>query len=328
VICNHQKELFDYTIRWLAHLVQRPTEKPEVAVVLKGGKGVGKDTLAILVSKIVGKRHVAMVDRPDLLTGRFNGHLASALLAHVQEAFWSGDRSRKGTLQALITSSTISLERKGIDPITIDSYLRIIMTTNEVWAVPASHDERRYFVLDVSDAHQGDREYFRNLYAEINGEALCGFFDYLFQVDLTGWEPRDVPQTSGLIDQKLESLEGFERWWFDLLSTGKLPAQGTLGADDTKDWEAAPAGPLKVTVSKELMRRSYHSFLRARRFAGDPISAAMFGKKIASFGAVPALGRENEVGKRAWEYRLLPLDQARARFEAFIGGTIRWRDND
>lgn len=211
VICKGDERLFNYTIRWLAHFVQRPAEKPDVAMVLKGGKGVGKDTLAVLMSRIVGKRHVAMIDRPDLLTGRFNGHLASALLGHVQEAFWSGDRSRKGILQALITSPTISMERKGLDADTVDSYLRLIMTTNEDWTVPASHDERRYLVLDVSNARQGDRKYFQQLYTEIEGEALRGFLHYLLSIDLAGWEPRDIPQTSGLIDQKLESLEGFER---------------------------------------------------------------------------------------------------------------------
>lgn len=45
VICNGVERDFRYLIGWLAHILQKPGEKPEVAIVLRGKKGTGKDTL-------------------------------------------------------------------------------------------------------------------------------------------------------------------------------------------------------------------------------------------------------------------------------------------
>ncbi|HEV7291968.1 MAG TPA: DUF5906 domain-containing protein [Devosia sp.] len=147
VVCSGNETHFHYVECWLADIFQNPGQKPRVALVLKGGKGAGKDTLAAVLKMIIGKRHVAHVEKPDLLTQRFNAHLAPAILVHVEEAYWAGAVDKKGVLQALITSETMTVERKGIDPVTIDSYCRILMTTNDRWVVPASNDERRYAVL-------------------------------------------------------------------------------------------------------------------------------------------------------------------------------------
>lgn len=141
VLANSNQHYFDYIIGWLAHLIQRPGEKPGVALVFKGGKGAGKDTLAVVMKKIVGRSQTAHINRPDLLTQKFNAHFETALFAHVVKAFWAGSKQDKGALQALITSETTTLERKGIDPITIESFVRLFLTTNEDWVVPASADE-------------------------------------------------------------------------------------------------------------------------------------------------------------------------------------------
>ena len=57
-------------------------------------------------------------------------------------------------------------------------------------------------------------------------------------------------------------------------------------------------------------------------------AGGIFATESASFGGVAARAKEDEEGKRAWECRLLSLDQARARFETFIGGPIRWHESD
>src|SRR5690606_18889741 len=44
-VCNGDTKLFHYLISYFAHLIQRPWEKPLVALVFKGSKGVGKNAL-------------------------------------------------------------------------------------------------------------------------------------------------------------------------------------------------------------------------------------------------------------------------------------------
>ena len=317
VICNGGADHYRYVIGWLADLVQNPGRKPGVALVLKGGKGAGKDTLGEVMTQIVGTRHVAHVDKPELLVARFNAHFATALMVHVEEAYWPGSPDKRGTLQALITSPTMTMEQKGIDAVPVDSYVRLFMTTNEEWAVPASHDERRYAVFDVSGERIGDRDYFDSLHAEIDNGGAAGFLAYLMALDLSGFSVRDVPQTGALRDQKIAGLRGFDRWWFDLLHEGVLPGGG--GFDDEGDWTAR-----FVAVERGALRASYENFVKNERHGGGAVTREQFSKRLRA--VVPEIEdvRPRTNGGRTWCYRLPPIPICREGFNRWLGATIIW----
>lgn len=310
---------FAYIICWLADLVQNPGQKPGVALVLRGGKGVGKDTLpAEIMGRIIGRKHVAHITRADDLTGRFNAPFATALLVHVEEAFWSGDVSKKGTLQALITARTQPIERKGIDRVEVDSFLRVLMTTNDEWAVPASEDERRYAVFDVSAAHQRDPEWFGPLYEEIETGGPAAFLAYLLSVDLSGFDVRDVPQTEALRDQKLASLRGVPRWWFDVLEKGDAAEFGHFGG-----WSRP------ITVEKDAVRGSYEARERQSRFGSDPVNPAVFTKELKRLlGDYLPETRPRVDGKRVCMFVLPPLADCRTKFAEWLQAPVQWGDND
>ena len=317
VIAAGSDRHFKYIIGWLAHLVQRPEMKPGVALVLRGGKGAGKDTLAVIMGKIIGRKHVAHVIRSEDLTGRFNAPFATALLIHVEEAYWSGDASKKGTLQALITAPTQPIERKGIDRIEVDSFVRVMMTTNDEWAVPASEDERRYAVFDVSDVHRRDTDWFGSLYAEIDGGGPSAFLAYLMSVDLSCFEIRAVPQTDALRDQKIASLRGVERWWFEVLDRGN---PGELG--EFADWSGS------IAVEKEALRSGYAAHLRQSRHGGDPVDPAAFTKRLKMIlGGNLDATRPRAEGERVNMFLLPSLATCRASFEKWLGASVVWSVN-
>lgn len=310
---------FTYIIGWLADLVQNPGRKPGVALVLRGGKGVGKDTLpAEIMGRIIGRKHVAHVVRPDDLTGRFNAPFATALLVHVEEAFWSGDVSKKGTLQALITSRTQPIERKGIDRVEVDSFLRIVMTTNDEWAVPASEDERRYAVFDVSDVHRRDPKWFGPLYEEIEGGGPAAFLAHLLSVDLSGFDVRDVPQTDALRDQKIATLRGVSRWWFEVLNKGEVAEFGDFG-----DW----SNP--ITVEKEALRASYQARERQSKFGGELVNPAAFTKELNRLVGIELREfRPRVEGNRPRMFVLPSLDECRAAFSQWLQAPVSWDGDD
>ena len=318
VIAAGNEAHFRYTIGWLADLVQNPGQKPGVALVLRGGKGVGKDTLAEIMGRIIGRKHVAHIIRADDLTGRFNAPFATALLVHVEEAFWSGDVSKKGTLQALITAPTQPIERKGVDRIEVGSFLRVLMTTNDEWAVPASEDERRYAVFDVAATHQRDPEWFGPLYEEIEGGGPAAFLAYLLAVDLAGFNVRDVPQTEALRDQKIASLRGVDRWWFEVLEKGDAAEFGDFG-----DW----SGP--ITVEKDAVRASYRAELREMRFGGDPVNESVFTKDLKRLlGNELPETRPRVEGKRVCKFVFPSLDECRTKFTQWLQAPVPWGDAD
>jgi hypothetical protein len=116
-------------------------------------------------------------------------------------------------------------------------------------------DERRWCVATVSDAHQvpaeapanhPNRLYWNALHAQTGSKAGKAAFLYaMLNRKLDGWKPVEgVPRTEALGEQKMEGLKGANRWWFERLRDGDLPAGSVIvkeGAsiDEAKAWRTS-----------------------------------------------------------------------------------------
>ena len=117
---------------------------------MRGLKGIGKGQVGQMLMRIF-QNHSLHITQSKHLVGNFNAHLVDALFLFLDEAFWAGDKQGEGTLKALITERTLMIEPKGVDAFQMPNRLKILIASNNEWAVPASADERRYFVLDVPE---------------------------------------------------------------------------------------------------------------------------------------------------------------------------------
>ena len=221
VICNSDKKLFRYIIKWLAHMIQKPWLPGEVAIVLKGKKGIGKGMFVNPLCTIFGQHSMSIYNGKHL-TGNFNAHLADCILLFVDEAFWAGDKGGESVLKGLITEPTIPIERKGFDLQSVRNSLHVIIASNNDWVIPASMDERRYCVLNVSDRYIKDRKYFKALAKEIENGGLAAMLYYLQNLDISKFNVRSAPKTKGLTEQKLQSLDTVTAWWYQKLSDGQM----------------------------------------------------------------------------------------------------------
>jgi phage/plasmid-associated DNA primase len=189
--------------------------------VLRGAKGTGKGTLGQILHRLF-RHHAMHISNPAHFTGRFNGHLVDVLFLFVDEAFWAGDKAGEGTLKALVTERTIPIEPKFVNLFQTTNRLKILMASNADWVVPATADERRYFVLHVSECRRGDRDYFTKLHAAIDGAELQAFLDHLLRLDLSDFDHRSPPHTAALNEQKLVGADSLTRFWLDCLTAGEI----------------------------------------------------------------------------------------------------------
>ena len=70
--------------------------------------------------------------------------------------------------------AAVAIERKGIDAYMAKSHLRVFMTSNERWVVPATGDERRYAVFDCSNEYQGNHAYFQAMADQMKRDTEAG----------------------------------------------------------------------------------------------------------------------------------------------------------
>jgi len=220
-LCNGDETSYQYLLSWMARAVQVPNAPGEVAVVLRGRKGTGKGTFAKTFGALFG-RHYWQVSDARHIVGNFNAHLRDCVVLFGDEAFWAGDKKHEGVLKALITEDTFVVERKGFDAEAAPNYVHLIMASNAQWVVPASYDERRFLVLDVSPAHMQDKTYFGAIDADMKSGGLGNLLHDLLTRDISAFDHRTVPQTAALQDQKIHSLEPHEEFWFRRLCDASL----------------------------------------------------------------------------------------------------------
>ena len=319
VFCAGNDKQYAYMIRYWAHMVQKPEDKPGVAIVARGKKRIGKDTVFEYMGKLI-EHHYITVGNQEQMLGKFNAHQEKVLFLHMQEGFWAGDKKAEGQLKYLITSRDVMIEPKGMNAFRVKSVLRLGISSNEQWVVPATSDEGRYLVLNVSAHRKGDREYFENLYAEMETTGPAALLHYLQNFDLRGFNVRAVPDTEALAEQKVQGLKNVDRWWLGVLQAGEIEnAQNKDGVGNSV-W-----GSQIIRVNKEELREGYSRWMRTRRYDGEEVSPNEFTARIHAM--CPHLTQTRpRTGGRARVYVLPDLDACRRAFESFIASELVWPD--
>lgn len=323
VVCCGNEEHYRYHLGWLAQMIQKPEEKPGVAIVYKGRKRIGKDTVFEYVGRLF-QNHYITVANQDQMLGKFNAHQEKCLLLHMQEGFWAGSKQSEGMLKYLITSNQVMIEPKGMNAFPIPSVLRLFISSNEKWVIPATEDEGRFFVLNVSEKRRNDHEYFAALRAEMDGYGPACLLAYLQRYDISKFQVRAVPDTEALAEQKMHGLKNVERWWLDVLQRGQM--DGIQNREDGIDGAVWGSRPVRISCSE--FRDNYSRWMRTRRFDGDELSEIEFGFRIKKM--CPEIDRKQVKagGSRSRIYILPYLSTCRKDFEQFIGSDIHWSNDE
>lgn len=311
-ICRGDKALSNYVVTFFAHLVQEPWNKPDVALVLRGGKGVGKNAMVDRVGRMLGCHYMLAADKRYLL-GNFNSHMENLLLLTLDEAFWSGDKQAEGPLKHLVTGKKHAIERKGQEPYEVDNLLRVVVLGNEEWLVPASHDERRYAIFDVGPGRQKDRGYFHAMRVgidDLGGDRLL--LRRLLDHDTGTIDINEPPDTVALLDQKLLSLDPVHLWWLDCLTDGRI-----AGCEFGASWP--------TEIDKDRFRGSFHRYLKDHnvraRFPDDRSVGRLVKQALPSLDGA---GKRREGRDLVNIYRLPPIEEARRQWDIFIGHKTNW----
>jgi hypothetical protein len=308
-VCQGDKGLYEWVFGWFAHIVQRPRERIGTALVLRGRMGTGKTKVGEVIGSLI-PAHYFQVDDPRYITGQFNAHMASCLLLQAEEAVWAGDKHAEGRLKGLVTSHSQMIESKGIDPIRISNYVRLMMTSNEDWVVPAGMDERRFCVLDVHPRCAQNHDYFREMDEQLAAGGRERLLRDLLDFDLSRVNLRDIPRTNALLEQKFRSLDPLDSWWLGRLMDGMATTR-------------LPGWPNSVTIDA-----LYGDYLRSADEigAGRKRDKATFGHRLAKLapGIRRVRAKAEDNGKRPWIYELPTLAECRQGFEDMLGQPVAW----
>ena len=218
--CKGDTELNEYVLNWFAHLIQKPHIKMGTAIVLKSAERSGKGIIIQLIKDIIGSEYFYQPLNVNDILGNFNGGLANKLLVFLDELSWGGDKQKSGILKKIITESTITINEKHKPVYSCQNCINTIIASNEGWIVPAGMTSTRYQIIETSDelammTDKIEKKKIINNILKVDIKRLAKFF---YERDISEFNPSNIINTEALISQKLQSMDGINKWYVGVLS--------------------------------------------------------------------------------------------------------------
>lgn len=305
VVCDGDEASLDYLLGYIAHALQYPEIKPGVEIELLGGQGSGKGTFGRLIHEVWGPSYLQVHDI-KAVTGNFNASLEQTLWVFMDEALFTGDRKSTDALKSLVTEPLIHVNQKHQPARQMRSYHRFIAATNAAHFKHTERDDRRSFVLRLSEARRGDHAYWQALHQQIvSGGAAAMMYD-LLALDLSNFNVRQKPQTAALLDQKLRSLDPIPHWWYECLERGEVT--------DGSEWPKFIATEKAIAAIKDMAGRQLYK----------PPTGRQVNEAFRQFCPSARQDQQKTNFGRHRGLALPDLETARAEFAEYIGGEVPW----
>lgn len=203
IFCHGDEKAFKYLIDWQAAVVQF-RRKIGTMIGIKSKQGAGKNIIWEFFGKmVIGENHYYYCDDMDQFVGKFNGHLAAAILVVLDEVTYANNHKTNNKLKSLLTQETQTMEKKHQDAINVKSHLSVVALSNNPDFLKIEDSCRRNVVFEASDERIGDRAYFNRLVELTSRSDVADhYMTFLMQRDLSDFCAAEFPETEARIQMK------------------------------------------------------------------------------------------------------------------------------
>lgn len=220
ILCNNNEKSYNFEINKLAHIIQHPEIKSESVSIFQGEQGVGKSFLLTFLMMYVFGKHLSLtIFQSEQLTNKFNSHLMGKLFIILEEAVDLGNLKDISKFKGYVRAPMLNVEFKNMDvQESVDCCMNFMIATNNDYnSMFRETGERTANLNKVNDKYYRNTTYFKQMSDIMNNySAGCDIFHYLANKDLTGFNIRDVPETSEKFNKKLESTNTFFKFLYHL----------------------------------------------------------------------------------------------------------------
>ena len=207
ILCKGRIDIYDHLIKMCAKMAR--CEKNDACIYLKGPQGCGKSTYPEFLRKYVMGSDLSLEAGSDPIKGRFNKELLAKVMVVFEElenfgpSEWIGISSK---LKRWITSDVMTIEEKNVNAIQVINLITFWLLSNN--DAIQDDDGRRYFICPISTEHINDLVYFgyiRNTC--FNKEVGDAYYNFLMEIDLTGFNSQNYPVTEPKLDSIAKRLD-------------------------------------------------------------------------------------------------------------------------
>ncbi len=203
-LCNKDKQMTDYLMKYIAHMIQYPNKRTEKIIVLKGWTGTGKDTLFRTLQRIIGTKYIDITEDPESLFGNFNNIMDSKLCLFMNELEGADGIRYQEKLKAVASNIKNKVNGKFEKVVEQNNYCRIFVNSNNDGCVNVQVSDRRYIIIKtgfglVSNVNEEEQKannekfwtkYYNNLDCPNWRKSL---YEKLMNIDLTDYNVKKAP---------------------------------------------------------------------------------------------------------------------------------------
>jgi len=232
-MCAGNAGQYAWIMNWLAHMVQRPWEKPGTAIVLRSEKeGTGKGLFGEYIRRLVGDALSFKTSNPQDIVGTFNAGMDDKLLVVGDEILFKGNKPATDAIKSLITEPTVSIRRMRTDAQVRPSYVRVVLISNHDAVMDIRRgDARRITVVDM-DSAKSSADWLDDVWDEMYNGGADALREELLAWDVDSKLVRRPHKGAGLDKMRTASLDrnSVEGWLTDqLLDGGALDGEACEG---------------------------------------------------------------------------------------------------
>ncbi len=194
---TNPEESAAWLMKWLAYPLQNPGAKMQSAIIMHGPQGTGKSTVFRTYARIFGyrgnpHRNYAIVLDQKALASNFNPDWDDKLFVLAEEVVNSADKWQlKNELKELVTGDTMRIEGKFLNAVHKKNRINMVFLSNENQPLPLDIGDRRHHVIYTPEALP--KAFYAELAEELKHGGIEAFYDYLLNLDLTGFDEDSTP---------------------------------------------------------------------------------------------------------------------------------------
>jgi len=190
-ITGDDVDQFEYMMKYIAHIIQKPEVLPKCIIVLKGREGIGKDALLDFIAELINNKNlICRTNNVELVLGNFNKSIENKLIIQLNEMSDKDAHRYKEELKCLSTAKTMECNKKGVDAYQITNYSRIFIFTNNTLGAVAGVDNRRQLHLEGKDTYMDNKEFWSGYYEGLENDTIMNdVFSLFYNSDIETFNP-------------------------------------------------------------------------------------------------------------------------------------------
>jgi hypothetical protein len=280
---------YDYFMKCLGHLVQKPDEKLGKCIILISKQGAGKGMFLKMMKKLLGMSKVFESVNPARdVFGDFNPLMEKATFVSFDEMSNTKiSPDAQENFKNFITADIMTIRNLYIAPYPIQSFhVFFVMTNNEDGGLLFKEGDRRLFAMRMNDdktpGNEGSQVYWNKWLAYLagNDDIWKTIYEYLMEIDISGDWLNTIPKTAHHLNLENGNKDSLDAW------LEEMAASWRADKNEDKKYEEVFDGAIVMA--------NYMSFCERNNFKKPTTNASGLSARIQNHDISKVGGNKGE----------------------------------